>query len=121
MKTYLLLLLSTLLLLFTLPKNGLVGSSLSASEQSMIRKSCQNKRLVKRTCAKKCLKHQTHSDQQNAANLATDCSQQLFAVVTPLQPRLLFSLPAQPTLMLPSIRKHLSPDLVDYPKPPRLY
>ena len=119
MKTYLLLFFSTLLLLFTLPKNGSVGG-LAGTERAELKKTCSHKRLGKAACTRKCLKHQSPSGQQNAANLATDCSQQVYAIVATLPSDLLFTFPLQRATILPAPRKHLAPDLEYEPEPPRL-
>ncbi|MEJ8803383.1 hypothetical protein [Pontibacter sp. H249] len=119
MRTYLLLFLSTLLLLFALPKNSNLRSY---AQQGELRKSCSySKRFVKKPCTRKCLKHQTPSENQNnAANLATDCHQQVYALVHSLQTEPFVYPLAKRTYILPRIRKHLPPDLEHDPEPPRL-
>jgi hypothetical protein len=120
MKSYLLLFFSILLLLFTLPNPDRNMSRFVVTEQAVLKKTCNSKRLAKRTCAKKCLKHQTHSEQQNAANFATDCSQHLYAVVAAEQFEVSFAPFAfQPAARL-TLKKHLSPHLESEPDPPRL-
>ncbi|MBC5994380.1 hypothetical protein [Pontibacter cellulosilyticus] len=118
MRTYLLLFLSILLLLFALPKNS---SLRSFAQQAELKKACSySKRFVKKTCARKCLKHQTHSENQNnAANLGTDCNQQVYALVSALQAEPLIYLQAKRAFKTPLVRKHLSPDLEHDPEPPR--
>ncbi|MFD2513280.1 hypothetical protein ACFSRY_05335 [Pontibacter locisalis] len=118
MRSYLLLFLSTLLLLFALPKNS---SLRSFAQQAELKKTCSSsKRFAKKPCARKCLKHQTHSENHNnAANLVTDCSQQIYAIINSLQAKPIIYQPTKRALILPHIRKHLSPDLEHDPEPPR--
>lgn len=119
MKSYLLFFLSIMLLLFTLPNQGSKVNSLPGMEQGVVKKGCTSKRLVKRTCRKGCLKHQTHSEQQNAANLAADCSQTIYALVTAIQePKLYTPRHLSPTAF-PTPSKYLSPDLEAEHGPPR--
>ena len=118
MRNYLLLFVSFTLLLFTMPKNS---SMRSFAQQGELAKSCSySKRFSKKACAQKCLKHQTHSDKQNnAAATATDCNQQVYAVVNalPSEPIIIFK--ANPDFILPHIQNHLSPVLEHEPEPPR--
>ena len=118
MKSYLLLFLSTLLMLFALPKNS---SLRSFAQQVELKEACSSsKRFAKKPCAKKCLKHQTHSENQNnAANLSTDCSQHIYAIINSLQAEPIIYLPAKRAIILPNTRKHLSPDLEHDHEPPR--
>lgn len=119
MKNYLLLFVSFTLLLFAIPKSG---SMRSFAQPAELTKSCSNsKGFGKKPCAKKCLKHQTHPDQQNnAAGISSDCSQQVYAVVNNLysEPFPFFNIKLN--FILPNIRKHLSPVLEYDPEPPRL-
>ncbi|WP_018477728.1 hypothetical protein [Pontibacter roseus] len=119
MKNYLLLFVSLTLLLFATPKND---SLRSFAQQAALKKDCTySKRFGKKPCAKKCLKHQTHSNQQNnATGIAADCSQQVYAVVNELHSELINLLSAKQDFTLPHIRKHLSPVLEYDPKPPRI-
>lgn len=119
MKNYLLLFVSLTLLLFTMPKSN---SLRSLAQQAALKKDCQyNKHFGKKPCAKKCLKHQTHSNQgNNSTGIATDCSQQVFAVVNTLHIEPIVSFAAKHDFILPHIRKYLSPVLEYDPEPPRL-
>lgn len=119
MKNYLLLFLSLTLLLFAIPKNGSIRSF---AQQAALKKDCQySKRFGNKPCTKKCLKHQTHSNQQsNAAGIASDCSQQVYAVVNEQPSDPLSPSSPQHDFMLPLVRKHLSPVLEYDPEPPRL-
>lgn len=119
MKNYLLLFVSLTLLLFAMPKND---SMRSFAQQAALKKDCQySKRFGKKPCAKKCLKHQTHSNQQNnAAGIASDCGQQVYAVINDLPSDSFISSTPQHYFVLPHLRKHLSPVLEYDPEPPRL-
>ncbi len=119
MRNYLLLFASFTLLLFALPKNS---SLRGFAQQVALNKSCAySDNGVKKSCARKCIKHQTHNEQQkNAAGLAVDCSQQVYAVVNALYTAPLPSFRAKHDFILPLIRKHLSPVLEHDPEPPRL-
>ncbi|MFD1184797.1 hypothetical protein [Pontibacter rugosus] len=119
MKNYLLLSLSFMLLLFALPKNS---SMRSFAEQAALKKDCTySKRFGKRPCIRKCLKHQTHSRQQNSASgVASDCSQQVYALVNTLHEMPVVFFTAKPSVVLPQLRKHLPPVLENDPEPPRL-
>lgn len=119
MINYLLLFVSFTLLLFTMPKNS---NMRSLAQQQELNKSCANSQPSgKKRCAKKCLKHQTHSNQQeNAAGIASDCSQQVYAVVNTLKSEPIISYRSEPDFILPHLRKYLSPVLEYEPEPPRL-
>ncbi len=118
MRNYLLLFVSFTLLLFAMPKNS---SMHSFAQQGELAKSCSySKRFTKKACIKKCLKHQTHSGKQNnAAATATDCGQQINAVVNTLPSESILLFKSNPDFILPHIRKHLSPVLEHDPEPPR--
>jgi hypothetical protein len=119
MKNYLLLFVSFTLLLFAMPKRD---SLRSFAQQAALKKNCSySNHSGKKHCAKKCLKHQTHSgDQNNAAGIASDCSQQVFAIVHDLQTESISSFTSQQDFILPHILKHHSPVLEYDPQPPRL-
>ncbi|MCJ8164358.1 hypothetical protein MKJ04_05840 [Pontibacter sp. E15-1] len=120
MKPYLLLFLSTLLLLFALPKNnsGLRGNG--GNGQSELNSSCSKSKVaLKRTCRKKCIKHQTHSEQQGAASFATDCGQQVYAVLSASDHNASYTIQVERTRFLKDVRIHLPPDLATDPDPPR--
>ncbi|WP_439882088.1 hypothetical protein ACSX1A_02780 [Pontibacter sp. MBLB2868] len=108
-----------ILLLFMLPKKGSSMDNMTGTEQDVIQKACASKRFVKRTCRKGCLKHQTHSEQPHAGRVAIDCSQQFYAIITPLQQHLLYALQVLQTNKLPAADKLLSPDLEVEPDPPQ--
>ncbi|WP_299762624.1 hypothetical protein [uncultured Pontibacter sp.] len=119
MKNYLLLFVSLTLLLFTIPKND---SLRSFAQQAALKKDCKySKHFGKKPCAKKCLKHQTHSNQENnTAGIVIDCSQQVYAIVNELPSELFISFVSPYKFILPHIRKHLAPVLEQDPEPPRL-
>ena len=119
MKNFLLLMVSFTLLFFTMPKKDSVRSY---AQQAEIKKDCNySKHSGKKSCARKCLKHQTHSSEQNnTTGIAADCSQQVFAIVTELQIESIYSFTSQHDFIVPLIRKHLSPVLEYDPQPPRL-
>jgi hypothetical protein len=120
MKPYLLLFFSTLLMLFTLSQPGTLGYSLSCVKQSELKAATKYAgHPVKRKCAKKCLKHQTHSSQQNAATVVVDCNQQFFAVVAESEPAFDFLPSSLEVATIPADKKHLSPSLEAEPDPPR--
>lgn len=120
MKHYLLLFFSTLLLLFTLSQTDGRVSGFACVKQHELRTADNgDKRLVKRKCAKKCLKHQTHSEKQNGATAATDCSQQFFAIIAENKSSGVF-LTGIAQLATPSADSiHQTPSLKADPDPPR--
>ncbi|MFD2516136.1 hypothetical protein ACFSRY_19855 [Pontibacter locisalis] len=119
MKYYLLLFVSLMLLLFTMPKSS---SMRSFAQQAALKKGCKySKHLGEQSCEKKCLKHQTHSNQQNnTAGVAWDCSQQVYAIVNELPSEHFISFVSPYKFILPHIRKHFAPVLEYDPEPPRL-
>ncbi|MCX2739020.1 hypothetical protein [Pontibacter anaerobius] len=119
MRNYLLLFISTILLLFALPRYGSNGNSIPGMEKAVVKKACTYKRLVKRNCVKGCLKHQTHSEQQNTAGVVIDCSQPFYAIVNPLEEQLLHALVLRQDNVQPLTPKPLSPPLEIEPDPPR--
>ncbi|MHA6247210.1 hypothetical protein ACXYMU_04680 [Pontibacter sp. CAU 1760] len=120
MKPYLLLFLSTLLLLFALPKNNSSLRGMGANGQSEISSSCsKNKIALKRTCRKKCIKHQTHSEQQSAANIVIECGQQVYAVLSASEYNISYTNQVERTRFQTNTRSHLPPDLATDPDPPR--
>ncbi|WP_299759439.1 hypothetical protein [uncultured Pontibacter sp.] len=108
-----------MLLLFVLPNSGRTGSEVSGMEHGFIKKSCAAKRLAKRACVKGCLKHQTHSDNQQSTNTVTDCSQTFYAVVAQTQERSKFVTLPQRQKGSPVFTEHLPPYLKAERKPPR--
>jgi len=119
MKSHLLLFLSTMLLLFALPKSSPLYGISSAEQGQQVRKRCAPGAL-KRPCARKCLKHQTHSEQRGAGTVVTDCSQLFYAIVpTPQQQPAFVAEPAQHKAQLPGEKPH-SPYLKIEPDPPQL-
>lgn len=119
MKIYLLMFMGLMLLLFAMPKNN---GERSFAQQVALKKDCKaSKRIGKGSCSRKCLKHQTHSSQQNnAAGTAADCSQQLFAIVADRQeegqhPPFTAPQPISPA----AAKKHQPPHLDEDPDPPR--
>lgn len=119
MRPYLLLFISFACLLFSTPKSS---GTRSFVQQRALGKSCAySKPSAKKSCATKCLKHQTHSSQQNnATGIASDCNQQVYALVNELQVEPIISFTKKDEFILPHLRKHLSPILEYDPEPPRL-
>lgn len=120
MKSYLLLFLGTMLLLFALPKSSVSVRSIGNSEQSNLVKSCsKSKFAVKRTCQKKCIKHQTHSEQQGAANLAVECGQQVYGLLTTSEHNVLHYYTIRINYPIANSSNYLSPYLASDPDPPQ--
>lgn len=120
MKGYLLLFFSTLLMLFTLSQPGTRVNSFSCMKQSQLKEAINSdKHLVKRKCAKKCLRHQTHSEQQNGVTVVVDCSQPFYAVVAETESMVGFTPASLEVGVIPADRKHLSPSLEAELDPPR--
>ena len=119
MKTYLLLFMSFTLLLFATPKNS---SMRCFTKQAKLKTECAyNKRPDSKQCTKKCLKHQTHSDQQNnKSGVVTDCGQQAYAIVASLHTEPVISFRTSHDFILPHILKHRSPVIEYDPEPPQL-
>jgi hypothetical protein len=91
-----------------------------SSEQSQLTKSCsKNKFALKRTCQKKCIKHQTHSEQQGTANLVTECGQQVYAVLSASDYNISYSKLVEQAHIVKLDRNHLHPDLATDPDPPQ--
>ncbi|WP_266205925.1 hypothetical protein [Pontibacter kalidii] len=119
MKSHLLLFLSAVLLLFTLPKSGNLYGISGVEQSQQVKKNCAAGAL-KRPCTRKCLKHQTHSGQRGAGTVLTDCSQPFYALApAPQQQPSFVAEPAQQEARLPSGKPH-SPFLQIEPDPPRL-
>ncbi|MDX5420551.1 MAG: hypothetical protein LPK07_14300 [Hymenobacteraceae bacterium] len=118
MKHYSLLFLSTLLFLFTLAQPGKQVNGLACAKKSELKAAAVYKKH-KRPCAKKCLRHRTHSEQKNDANVTVDCGHQLYAVVSDTQPETPFKSGVGRQLMASAQRKHHAPDLGSDPDPPR--
>ena len=118
MKGYLLLFLSTMLLLFALPEGGFRHSVNLMEQGQVVKKSCAMK-AYKQPCARKCLKHQTHSEQRGAGTMLTDCSQPFYAILNTPQALPLFARADSHKTPLSTPRRHLAPDLANEPDPPR--
>ncbi|QHL86939.1 hypothetical protein GU926_05605 [Nibribacter ruber] len=85
MKSYLLLGISVLLLLFTLPKPPQAVSRWESPETSVLKKACTHQKYsTKRICKKKCLRRQTHSGPENKSGTVTDCGTHIFALAAAL-------------------------------------
>ena len=117
MKRYLLLFLSTLLLFALSQAGGRVGGFACVKQQELRAGENADEPVMKRKCAKKCLKHQTHSEQQNGA--ATDCSQQYYAVITEHKPAEPFYSGVPQPATPPADKTHQTPSLEADPDPPR--
>ncbi|MGV3540657.1 MAG: hypothetical protein ACO1OQ_12665 [Rufibacter sp.] len=121
MKSYLLLGISVLLLLFTLPKPPQAVSRWVGPEQSVLKKACDNKKYTaRRTCKKKCLTHQTHSSPENSAGTVTDCGSPIYALVVNAMamPAVHFYPEAEVKGSLLAVA-YLPPPLEQEPNPPR--
>ncbi|PRY04989.1 hypothetical protein CLV24_1316 [Pontibacter ummariensis] len=118
MKSYFLIIFSLVFLLFNLPKLGSVNS-LNSMEQAVLMKNCGAKRLVKRTCAKKCFRHPSHSRQQDAAGVTTGCSSPMYAALFAQEQERVLSFPLWSSVTLATPQKYLSPHLKTDPDPPR--
>jgi hypothetical protein len=120
MKTYLLLFFSTLLLLFSIQKSSSLPG-FADFKQNFVSKSCAySKQGLKKPCAKKCLKHQTHSESKGAANMVTDCTQQVYAVVSAQQLPSFYTLAIVQATIVTDSNQLLSPYLETEHAPPRL-
>jgi hypothetical protein len=120
MKSYLLLFLSTMLVLFALPKSSVSVRSIGNNEQSKLIKSCsKSKFAIKRTCQKKCIKHQTHSEQQGASNIVSDCSQQAYGLLSVSAHNTLHNYQVRKTYVTANSFSYLSPDLASDTDPPQ--
>lgn len=83
MMQYLLILLSTLLLLFALPENGSRSIARESAGTSMLQRSCKiNKEGSKRTCTKKCLKQHGKEASQQGTTTLVECSLPGFALLS---------------------------------------
>ncbi|EJF11478.1 MULTISPECIES: hypothetical protein [Pontibacter] len=118
MKHTLLLLLSTILLLFTLAQPQKPVNGVACALKSEL-KAANLPTKLKRPCAKKCLKHQTHSEQKDSANVVIDCSQQLYAVVADKESDAYLKSAARQQLMATVQQIHPAPSLGADPDPPR--
>ncbi|WP_242929153.1 hypothetical protein [Pontibacter vulgaris] len=120
MKTYLLLFLSTMFLLFGIQKSSSLPG-FADFKQGIVSQSCKySKHGFKKPCAKKCLKHQSHSEQKGAATTLTDCTQQAYAVVAAQQHHTFYTSVIAQSAIVTGINKHLSPYLETEHAPPRL-
>ncbi|MER2996605.1 hypothetical protein [Pontibacter populi] len=121
MKTYLLLFFSTLLLLFGIQKSSSLPG-FADFKQSLVSKSCNySHQGFKKPCTKKCLKHQTHSESKSAANTVTDCTQQVYAIVSSQQLHAFYSLIIVQPAIVTNSNQHQSPYLETEHAPPRLF
>ncbi|WP_299986642.1 hypothetical protein [uncultured Pontibacter sp.] len=107
-----------MLFLFTLAQPNKPANGMACALKSELKAADSHKKL-KRPCAKKCLKHQTHSEQKNAANVTIDCGQQLFALVHDTQSDLFSTSSVRQQFRLLSPPKLLAPSLGADPDPPR--
>ncbi|MBW7467999.1 hypothetical protein ABID22_002398 [Pontibacter aydingkolensis] len=120
MKSYLYILLAMVTLLFVLPKSYVTVPALNSGKQTVQVKSCaKSKFALKRGCAKKCIKHQTHSEQQGKSAIIVDCGQQVYAVLASADNNTSYNNPLMRTFFMTGVRNHLSPDLATDPDPPR--
>lgn len=119
MKNHLLFFISLVLLLFTLLSPNRPVKRMSCAVNMELKETDGNK-TAKRPCTKKCLKHQTHSEPQQAATVIVDCGQNFYAVVSDKeQDKPDFAVPATKLAILASM-EHSSPFLESEPDPPRL-
>jgi hypothetical protein len=120
MKTYLLLFFSIILLLFGIQKSGSLPG-VADLKQHIVSKSCNySNKGIKKPCAKKCLKHQTHSESKSAANMVTDCGQQVYAIVSSQQLHAFYTIAIVQPAIVTNTNQHLSPYLETEHAPPRL-
>lgn len=122
MKSYLLLGISVLLLLFTLPKPSATAGRWVNSEQPVLKKACDKKKpTARRTCKKKCLRHQTHSSQENNTGTVPDCGPTTFAFLANSPVSLSYPILAlQKTSGNWVATRYLPPPLKREPNPPRV-
>lgn len=122
MRNYLFVMLALVTLLFALPKSNLTVLTRNLSSQTVqfnANKCAKSKFPLKRSCEKKCLKHQTHSEQQGKATIVFDCSQQAYAVLASANYEVLYNITLVRTFAKAGVRNHLSPDLAVEPDPPK--
>ena len=118
MKNHLLFFISLVLLLFTLLSPNRPVKRMACAV-NMELKETDNNQTAKRPCTKKCLKHQTHSEPQQAATVVVDCGQHFYAVVSDKeQDKPDFAIPDL-KLAIPASKEHASPFLESEPDPPR--
>lgn len=118
MKHTLLLLLGTLLLFITMATTQKPVKWVGCALKSEL-KAANGDRKLKRPCARKCLKHQTHSEQKTPATVLVDCGPQLYAVVDEAHTDALFQFAAGQQPAAPVRLSYLPPTLGADPDPPR--
>ncbi|WP_139308008.1 hypothetical protein [Pontibacter flavimaris] len=111
---------STLFLLFALQKSSNLPG-VADFKQSLVAKGCKyGNSGLKKPCTKKCLKHQTHSESKGAANMVTDCTQQVYAIVTVQQLPSFYTMAMVQAIIVTDSNQHISPYLETEHAPPRL-
>ncbi len=119
MKSHLLLFFSIMLLLLSLQKSS--KYNFADARQVVLVKSCSYAHPgIKKPCAKKCIRHQTHSQSKGAATVVVDCGQQLYAVVHTLEIATSYNSATAQTVKVSNAPQHLSPYLETEHAPPRL-
>ncbi|MER2999156.1 hypothetical protein [Pontibacter populi] len=120
MKNSLLLFLSIMLLLFGIQKSSILPS-VAEMKQVILAKSCSHtKQGFKKPCARKCIKHQSHSEPKGAATTVTDCGQQVYAVAPAGGQNSFYQPYLIRTTIVSDSRQLLSPFLETDHAPPRL-
>jgi hypothetical protein len=118
MKNHLLFFISLVLLLFTLLSPNRPVKRMACAVNMELKETDGNQ-TAKRPCTKKCLKHQTHSEPQQAATVVVDCGQHFYAVVSDKElDKPALSIPDL-KLAIPASKEHSSPFLESEPDPPR--
>jgi hypothetical protein len=122
MKSFLLLGISVLLFLFTLPKPPQAVSRWVSPEQFALKEACNNnKYTAKHTCKKKCLTHKAHSSSENNTGTVADCGSPLFALLVNASASLPFQyLTFQKAKGNSLAVAYLPPPLEREPNPPRV-
>ncbi|TPE46239.1 hypothetical protein [Pontibacter mangrovi] len=120
MKSYLLLFVSTLFLLFALPKSSVVRTLQTQEQATLKGTTCSTKQKAKAACSKKqCLRHLTHSEKRGAATAFVDCSQSYSAAVFEQPHTLFYTLQDKALYTLALSPSYLSPHLEAEPDPPQ--
>ena len=121
MSKYLFLLLSVALMLFALPKNRIAVSEISQLAKIEAGSACSKQKFaLKRTCKKKCLKHQTHSEQSGKESFQTNCNVQVLGVLEGQSAQSILHPASNITTPIGYLSKRYSPPTLELePSPPR--